>query len=142
MHDGTPTRRYRTGDKGFLTDDGMLHYQGRFDFQVKLHGYRVELGEIEKALVALPEVVNACVLPYLRDGRISYLCACVLLADGVASGFSTTKVLKAKLKETLPEYMVPRKFVYPEEFPLNTNGKVDRKVLSSRYCESSTDTDR
>ena len=139
MHDGTPTRRYRTGDKGFIEADGLLHYQGRFDFQVKLHGYRVELGEIEKALCSLPEVVNACVLPYLRDGRISYLCACVLLADGVASGFSTTKALKASLKETLPEYMVPRKFVYPEEFPLNTNGKVDRKVLSARYCESSTD---
>lgn len=137
MRDGTPTRRYRTGDKGFLDADGMLHYRGRFDFQVKLHGYRVELGEIEKSLVALPEVVNACVLPYLRDGRISYLCACVLLADGAEGGFSTTKALKASLKETLPEYMVPRKFVYPEEFPLNTNGKVDRKLLSERYCESS-----
>ena len=84
----------------------------------------------------LPEVVNACVLPYLREGRISYLCACVLLADGVEGNFGTTKALKAALKKTLPEYMVPRKFVYPEEFPLNTNGKVDRHALSARYCES------
>lgn len=133
MRDGSPIMRYKTGDRGFMTEDGLLHHQGRYDFQVKLHGYRIELGEIESALCNLDFVSNAVVIPFIKDDVISYLCACVLLAPGVPAEYATTRALKAQLKEKLPEYMIPRKFVYVEEYPVNQNGKVDRGKLSAAY---------
>lgn len=122
-------RSYRTGDECVLDETGMLHFRGRLDFQVKLHGYRIELGDIEANLCLAPEVRQACVIPVEKQGVVSFLRAFVQLEDGVEASFNTTKLLKERLATKLPEYMVPRAFSYLESFPLNVNGKIDRKAL-------------
>jgi len=128
-------RSYRTGDAAFLDESGMLHFRGRLDFQIKLHGFRIELGEIESALRRLDDIEDACVLPIERRGAISHLSACVVAntpaADEseTANDFERALAVKEHLRESLPEYMVPRNIVFLPELPLNANGKVDRKRL-------------
>ena len=123
-------RSYRTGDAALLGPDGMLHFRGRLDFQVKLHGFRVELGEIESALRKIDGVDDACVLPIERRGSISHLAACVAGSSlGEVDGFERAQAMKDELRQMLPEYMVPRKIAFIDELPLNVNGKVDRKKL-------------
>ena len=125
-------RSYRTGDRCFVDATGMLHFCGRFDFQVKLHGYRIELGDIESNLCALGEVRQACVIPVEKNGAISYLRAFVQPEAGVEGTFQTTRLLKAALAQRLPDYMVPRAFAYVDGFPVNANGKIDRSELARR----------
>lgn len=128
---GPGVRAYRSGDECIVEDDGLAYYHGRLDLQVKLHGFRIELGDIESALCNLPEVHMACVLPVRKDGAISHLAAMVLLADEDSPrGFAMTKQLKAALRSTLPTYMIPRVFKYLDDMPLNPNGKADRKALA------------
>ena len=103
---------------------------------MKLHGFRIELGDIESALCKLPEVHMACVLPVRKDGAITHLTAMVLLTnDELPRGFAMSKQLKAALKSTLPNYMIPRVFKYLDEMPLNPNGKADRKALARALGE-------
>lgn len=129
--DGAPVRCYKTGDKGYLDGEGRLFCLGRLDFQVKLNGFRVELADVEQALVRVPAVGEAVVLAAERDGKVSHLVAHVRLADPAVPGdFATSRAIKAALKELVPEYMVPKKIVYHDEFALNVNGKIDRKALA------------
>lgn len=123
-------RAYFTGDRGYL-QDGLLFFEGRLDLQVKLHGYRIELGDIETHLRALAEVRDAVVVPVTRDGRVESLAAFVVLAaPPTESAFATTQRLKAALAERLPAYMLPYKFRYLDAFPLTANGKADRRALA------------
>lgn len=125
-------RSYRTGDEVSLGDGGLFYYHGRYDLQVKLHGYRIELGDIEATLCALPEVHMACVLPAWRDGAISHLVALIVPANlDAPRGFALTKKLKRDMRESVPTYMVPRAFRYLDSFPLNPSGKADRKALAA-----------
>jgi D-alanine--poly(phosphoribitol) ligase subunit 1 len=125
-------RSYRTGDWG-RERDGLLFCEGRMDFQIKLHGYRIELGDLEANLRALPEIADAVVLPVEKGGKIDSLAACVVLRGAKeGSDFEQSAKLKTKLGERVPAYMVPRKFHYFESFPLNDNGKADRKQLKAR----------
>ena len=130
-------RTYRTGDEvTFDAETGLYYYHGRYDLQIKLHGYRIELGDIEATLCARPEVHMACVLPAWRDGSISHLVALVVLADSDAPhGFALTKKLKRDMREVVPTYMVPRAFKYVDAFPLNPSGKADRKALAALIAE-------
>ena len=129
--DGAVLRCYKTGDKGYVDDAGRLFCLGRLDFQVKLNGFRVELGDVEQALVRLPEVKEAVVLPKEREGKVSHLVAHVLMEDSTQEGgLALTMGLKRQLEKLVPEYMIPKKFVYHAEFPLNGNGKIDRKALA------------
>ena len=73
-------RCYRTGDEGYLDGAGLLHYIGRYDLQLKVNGYRIELGDIEQNLNALPEVALSCVVPVERDGACTALAAFVVPA--------------------------------------------------------------
>jgi D-alanine--poly(phosphoribitol) ligase subunit 1 len=124
-------RSYRTGDWG-RERDGLLFCEGRMDFQIKLHGYRIELGDLEANLRALPEIADAVVLPVEKGGKIDSLAACVVLRGAKeGSDFEQSARLKARLGERVPAYMVPRKFHYFESFPLNDNGKADRKQLKA-----------
>ena len=125
-------RSYRTGDKCTVDDSGMLHFHGRYDFQVKLHGYRIELGDIESHLCLLDGVRQACVIPIQKNGANAYLRAFVQLEGGLEASFATTRILKAALQQKLPGYMVPRTFSYVEEFPTNANGKIDRAEIVRR----------
>ena len=130
------SRSYRTGDEMVRDPDGLYYYHGRYDLQVKLHGFRIELGDIEASLCALPEVHMACVVPAWRDGAISHLVAFIAPADPEGPrGFALTKQLKHAIRDVIPPYMVPRTFKYVDSLPLNANGKADRKALAALISE-------
>jgi D-alanine--poly(phosphoribitol) ligase subunit 1 len=123
-------RAYHTGDWGRLRD-GLLFCEGRMDNQIKLHGYRVELGDIESNLRALPGVADAVVLPILWEGRPDALSAFVVMTKrGNEPDFDLGNRLRDQLAERLPVYMLPRQFSFLDRFPLNANGKADRKKLA------------
>jgi acyl-coenzyme A synthetase/AMP-(fatty) acid ligase/acyl carrier protein len=115
---------YRTGDRARLLADGSYEFCGRVDHQVKVHGYRVELGEIEAAL---------------REHGAQD--AVVLLREGELVAYLTPKeadasALREFLKARLPQYMVPSAFVLLEKLPLNANGKIDRQSLAALAVET------
>lgn len=124
---GTVYRTYRTGDAG-TKRGGQLYYQGRMDFQVKLHGYRIELGDVEGNLLKLDGVRAAAVLPVERDGKVRSLTAYVA-AERSGDDFADGQRLRAALKALVPDYMIPKKFVFLDRLPMTSNGKVDRKAL-------------
>ncbi|HEX8821363.1 MAG TPA: amino acid adenylation domain-containing protein, partial [Archangium sp.] len=119
-------RLYRTGDVARWLPDGQLEFLGRADSQVKLRGYRIEVGEIEAALRAAPGIREAVVA--LRPGASGEprLVAWVVPVDGQGP---SVRELRERLRERLPEYMVPAAFVSLEALPLTTSGKVDRRAL-------------
>lgn len=118
-------RMYRTGDLACWRADGTLDFLGRVDDQVKLRGFRVELAEVEAALRALPDVVDAAVVPW-GDGEARTLVAYV--TSTVAGIGSTARVDLARI---LPEYMVPTIVIPLDAMPLTPNGKVDRALLAA-----------
>jgi D-alanine--poly(phosphoribitol) ligase subunit 1 len=123
-------RAYRTGDLGHF-QDGHLFFDGRIDFQIKLHGYRIEIGDIENNLHALTNVRDAVVIPVIKNNKADYLAAFVVLKErSDKSDFEMTRRLKRELNGRLPDYMIPRKFVFVEQFPMTNNGKADRRKLS------------
>ena len=113
-------RLYRTGDLVRYLPDGSLAFLGRNDFQVKLRGVRLELGEIEARLAAHPALREVAVL--IRDERL----VAYFTLRGPAPSL---EALRAHVLEQLPEYMVPAAFVQLEVLPLNPAGKLDRKAL-------------
>ena len=126
--EGAPA--YHTGDWG-RTRQGHLFFEGRQDNQVKLHGYRIELGDLEANLRSLPEITDAVVLPLEKDGQIESLVAVVILTDqSLSTDFIRTAEIKNRLSQRIPTYMVPRKFLYLPSFPITSNGKTDRRKLA------------
>jgi thioesterase domain-containing protein len=124
-------RLYRTGDLVRRLPDGELEFLGRVDRQVKLRGLRIELGEIESALGRHPAVRDGAVV-VLESGGEPRLVACV-----VPKGLEPTEAaqeisgqLRAHLRESLPDYMIPASFLFLESLPLTPTGKVDRKALA------------
>ncbi|RKH36860.1 non-ribosomal peptide synthetase, partial [Corallococcus llansteffanensis] len=116
-------RLYRSGDVGRWLSDGTLEFLGRRDDQVKIRGARIELGQVEAALAALPEVRDAVAL---KDGTGERLLGYVMPdAGAVLSG----EAVRAELRRRLPGYLVPDVIVVVDAWPLNTNGKVDRARL-------------
>ncbi len=123
-------RAYRTGDQGQFRD-GFLFFEGRMDSQLKLSGYRIEPGDVEANLLALPSVREAVVTPVIKNGAAQSLAAFVVLSSQTErSHFELTQSLRRQLAERLPVYMLPRKFVFRDAFPLTANGKVDRARLA------------
>lgn len=120
---------YRTGDKGHLID-GMLYYCGRIDLQIKLNGYRIEIPDIEQNLMKLESVSNAVVLPRYKDGKIKNLVAFVVYKGEVDSPFKVGQEIAKELKTLLPDYMIPKKYIFLDKMPTTNNGKADRKSLS------------
>jgi hypothetical protein len=124
---------YRTGDVGRYSSDGCIEYLGRTDDQAKIHGHRVELGEVEAALAQYPMIREAVVLARSEDGGprlITYFTR----ADGVNGDLSLSE-LREFLSSKLPPYMIPHTYIPLEALPLNSNGKVDRAAL--KRCEIS-----
>jgi amino acid adenylation domain-containing protein len=120
---------YRTGDRVCLRADGTLEYLGRLDNQVKVRGFRIELGEIEAALAQQPGVQAAVVLVREDTPGDQRLVAYCIAVPGADTSGHTRAALRRALKATLPEFMVPSAFVWMDGWPLNANGKLDRKAL-------------
>jgi D-alanine--poly(phosphoribitol) ligase subunit 1 len=128
--DGSTIRMYCTGDKGFLKN-GVLHYLGRLDFQIKLHGYRIELEDVEYNIRKSSSISNCAVVPVSRDGTIDHLVAFVSLQAGMKNeGLGTSLAIRDELASRIPEYMIPKKIVVMASLPMNSNGKIDRKALA------------
>lgn len=117
-------RMYRTGDLGRMLPDGNMEFLGRKDFQVKIRGFRVELGEIEQVLTKFPGIQTVLVTASEDNNGIKFLVAYYLGDDQFSNS-----TLTAFLSRQLPDYMIPAFFIKMDTFPLNTNGKIDRKAL-------------
>jgi mycobactin peptide synthetase MbtE len=123
---GAPKTVYRTGDLGHWSADGVLHFGGRRDHQVKVRGHRIEPQDIEFAASRVPGVELTAVVPQSRDG----------IVDSLVLFYTSTRALvpeadvRAELAMTLPAYMVPRQVRRCERLPMLANGKIDRSVLA------------
>jgi len=113
---------YKTGDIGSWTNEGILHLFGREDNQIKLNGYRIDLGEIEQCLSKQNGVSGNAVL--LKDKQLH---AFIVFEN--ENNQNQIEQCKSGLQEHLPHYMVPRKFHVLQNLPLTQNGKIDRKAL-------------
>src|SRR6185312_9283543 len=117
-------RLYRTGDRGRWRADGTLEHLGRADFQIKLRGFRIEPGEIEAQLAGHPPVTQALVM--VREDRPGDARLVAYLASEAPVDEAA---LRSRLRERLPEYMLPQHFVVLAALPLLPNGKIDRARL-------------
>jgi len=132
---------YHTGDVGTMTDEGLLLYGGRMDFQIKFNGYRIELEDVSQNLNKSKYIEAAVAVPrYNKDHKVQNLLAYVILKDGVAEQFDReidiTKAIKEDLQDIMMSYMMPSKFLYRESLPLTPNGKIDIKGLISEVNKS------
>ncbi|MGZ8937609.1 MAG: non-ribosomal peptide synthetase, partial [Limisphaerales bacterium] len=121
-------RLYKTGDLGRYLPDGRIVCLGRTDSQVKVRGFRIELGEIETALETFTGVEKAVVTAIQDPGGDSVLCAYWI-------GGANAEELRAHLREILPSYMIPSRWMPLEEMPQTPNGKVDRKKLPQNFSD-------
>ena len=117
-------RLYRTGDEVRWNEEGKIEFLGRKDKQVKVRGYRVELGEIEEVLKEHRGVKESVVIARERE-RGKELVGYVVIGEEEVS----ERELREYMKERLPEYMVPSRYVRMERLPMTENGKVDRRRL-------------
>ncbi len=124
---GLPGERlYCSGDLVRWTEQGQLEFLGRIDHQVKLRGFRIELGEVEARMAAQPEVVDAAALVFGLKSEEQRLAAYYVTDSGQEISAAEWR---RRLKENLPEYMIPSVFIRLEEMPLTPSGKVDRRRL-------------
>jgi amino acid adenylation domain-containing protein len=131
VREGTNGQRiYRTGDMGRRLPDGSIKFEGRKDFQIKIRGFRVELGEIESAMAQHPLVREGVVIAHENGDGDKKLIGYVVPSDEqAATGTSISAELRNFLKQKLPEYMVPSSFVLLESLPLTASGKLNRRAL-------------
>ena len=120
---------YRTGDLCRYLPDGNIEFIGRVDHQIKIRGFRIETAEIEMRLSALESINEAIVVAMdandysLDKSLVAY---CILKDPAIRPD---VRYLRQYLLKNLPEYMIPNAFVLMEKFPINTNGKLDRRAL-------------
>ena len=114
---------YRTGDLVRWNEEGLLEYIGRIDNQVKLHGYRIELEEVENKMTQCPGVVSAAVVVH-KQGSIEYI-----VGYYTSEGNQELPDIQEALMAELPSYMVPSQLIRIDQMPLTHNGKIDYKAL-------------
>ncbi|MGF1541804.1 MAG: phosphopantetheine-binding protein, partial [Pleurocapsa sp.] len=129
IHPDTGERIYRTGDLGRYLPNGAIEFLGREDAQVKVQGYRIELGEIETVLSHYQGINQVVVNTIGEDNKrlIAYLVAQTEIAP---------EKIRNWLSEKLPQYMIPSYFVFLDRLPLNSNGKINRKLLPEPKLET------
>ncbi|MEX2129205.1 MAG: condensation domain-containing protein [Xanthobacteraceae bacterium] len=138
---------FRSGDLGCISKGGLLVFIGRKDARLKIRGYRIEVSEVEQALQSLPGIERAAVGPIDRPNKEPMLAAYVVLSEGCEL---SAEKLRQELRAILPRHMVPSVFIFLDDLPLNTHGKVDREKLrqnqpareSNSAAPTDTDTER
>ncbi len=128
---------YWTGDLGRLMGDGSIEFIGRKDYQIKIRGYRVELGEIESKLLKHEKVKEAAVIAKTDSDGDSSLCAYIIGTDIE----TTSDELREYLAKELPNYMIPSYFILLDKLPLTPNGKLDRKALAEINTNTNPETE-
>jgi amino acid adenylation domain-containing protein len=129
-------RLYKSGDLARWRPGRQLEFLGRQDTQVKVRGYRIELGEIEATIEQYPEIQKAVVLLREDQPKDKRLAGYFVLASGETLDVNK---LRSFLQERLPDYMIPSAFVQMDAFPLNINGKIDRRALPTPEAGVVTD---
>lgn len=128
--DGRPARLYKTGDLARYFDDGNLELLGRSDFQVKVRGFRVELGEVETALRQQPAVDDAvCVARKDASGEAAVWGYVTLRAGAALERADAPSTLRRALATRLPDFMLPAGIIVLDQLPISANGKLDRAAL-------------
>ncbi|MGE5944181.1 MAG: amino acid adenylation domain-containing protein [Flavobacteriales bacterium] len=117
-------KMYLSGDLGKLLPNGHVQCLGRIDNQVKIRGHRIELGEIESNISKLPDIKKAVVIVSDQLGSEPKLVAYIQ-----SKGLKDAKIIRKQLEEILPDYLIPAIFMWVDEFPVTTNGKIDIKRL-------------
>jgi acyl-coenzyme A synthetase/AMP-(fatty) acid ligase len=131
-------RFYRTGDLARYRSDGNIDCLGRLDFQVKVRGFRVELGEIEAVLLQHDALINAVVVATSDgSGEAALVAYCVPRPNSTADGDALRRHLELKL----PEYMIPALFMFMPALPTTPNGKIDRRALPEPQFASAAEPD-
>ena len=124
-------RIYRTGDLARVADDGLVHFLGRADSQIKSRGYRIELGEIEAALNAL-EDIRECAVVGVETGGFegTAICCAYAPAKGASVG---PPAIREQIAKKLPSYMLPARWVVMDALPKNVNDKIDRRSIKEHF---------
>ncbi|NJM75029.1 MAG: amino acid adenylation domain-containing protein [Acaryochloridaceae cyanobacterium RU_4_10] len=135
QHPRTGERLYRTGDLGRFRPDGVIEFVGRADFQVKINGQRIELGEVEATLQQYESVNGAIATAYGEPQGKKRLVAYVTATPGQTLNLQD---LQSYLQTHLPEHMVPSTIVPMDQFPLTRNGKIDRQALPVPFAVTSS----
>ena len=138
-HPRTGERIYRTGDTGRYLPGGAIEFLGRKDTQVKISGYRVELGEIESVLMQASHIRAAVATVQTSATGQAQLVAFVVPTLGISANMIDCAALRLALAQQLPEYMVPKHLALLERLPLSPNGKLDRKNLPQLSHHANSD---
>jgi amino acid adenylation domain-containing protein len=126
-------RIYKTGDLARIGDDGLVHFLGRSDSQIKSRGYRIELGEIEAALNTVPGVEQSAVVALQTGGfEGAVICCAYVPSPGAAL---TPAALRRELGRLIPAYMLPARWLMTGQLPVNANGKIDRRRVRETFDE-------
>ena len=128
-------RTFRSGDLGRINSDGLLEFIGRRDTRVKIRGFRVEITEVEEALLRLPGVESAAVCAVERSTGDSQLTAYVVVRQGHSC---TGGAARRALRPILPDHMIPAAFIFLNGLPLTPHGKIDRdklRAIALPVCE-------
>jgi microcystin synthetase protein McyB len=125
---------YLSGDVGLVNQDGDIEFYGRTDEQVQIRGHRIELGEVENALMKNQNVDNAIALATEINSMLE-LIAFVSLKETEANDKIISQEINAFLKDKIPSYMLPKQYVFITEWPLTNNGKVDKKRLLNMLAQ-------
>ncbi len=124
-------RMYKTGDLVRRAPDGLFHFVGRADTQIKSRGYRIELGEIEAALHSVSDLQESAVLAIKSEGFEGWLICCAYVP---AAGRKISLVeLRKRVAALVPGYMIPARWLCLDVLPKNDNGKIDRPVLKNHF---------
>lgn len=115
---------YKTGDLAWWREDGKIVYVGRNDFQVKIHGLRMELGEIENAIANIEGISQTIVVVRKDERDTPYLCAFYTGTQAISDA-----MIRKELATVLPKYMIPQFFLHLETMPMTPGGKIDRNAL-------------
>ncbi len=126
----TTTKMYRTGDIARWRTDGKLEFMGRADDQVKINGHRIELGEVEAAMLSYPRIQQACALVVVGEHSGKRLVACFKPEPGATI---PAVEYRSYLSSRLPSYLVPASLKQVSAIPMTHNGKVDRVELAKLW---------